>query len=546
MADKTKTTKADPNAAQETRVRQLVARYKAALVIKSHWRQLLSDAYEFGLPQRNLFFDDASKGATQGQKKIDRVFDSTAQTATIQFANRIQSDMMPPFHKFIKLQAGPMVPKQFRDEVNKRLEFINDQLFAVMSASNWDTANNETLLDLAVGTGVLFIFENMDPAMPVMYVPAPIGRIALEEGAWGDIVGVYVQHHQIKIRDIEHTWDDAEIPESLSKKLEESKEGEDPTVDLVACCTKDQKSKNWKYEVIYEAENKRLVERDYMRQPVVTPRWIKVAGEVFGRGPLIQALPDIKTLNKMIELVLRNAALHIAGVYTGVSDNVLNPNRVVIRPGAVIPVAANGGPRGPSLQELRRSGAIDFAQILKQDLVASIKKFMLDKSLPEDVGAQPRSATEIIARMRELAADIGSPFGRLVREYIVPVVQSTLQIMEKRGIVPEVKVDGLGVQVQVVSPLAQEQNLAEVEAIVQWLGILASMGEEVPAMTAKIEEIGPRLGQSLGVPSSLIRTEDERKKLQDVAGMIAKQQIQAIQAEAGGAVNASGELPLAA
>ncbi len=36
---------------------------------------------------------------------------------------------------------------------------------------------------------------------------------------------------------------------------------------------------------------------------------MKVAGEVYGRGPLIAAMPDVKTLNKTVELVLKNAAL---------------------------------------------------------------------------------------------------------------------------------------------------------------------------------------------------------------------------------------------
>ncbi len=55
---------------------------------------------------------------------------------------------------------------------------------------------------------------------------------------------------------------------------------------------------------------------------------MKVAGEIYGRGPVITALPDIKTLNKVKELVLKNASLAIAGVYTAADDGVLNPNTI--------------------------------------------------------------------------------------------------------------------------------------------------------------------------------------------------------------------------
>ena len=47
--------------------------------------------------------------------------------------------------------------------------------------------------------------------------------------------------------------------------------------------------------------------------------------EIYGRGPCLYALPDIKTLNKVIELNLKNASLSIGGVFTAVDDGVLNP-----------------------------------------------------------------------------------------------------------------------------------------------------------------------------------------------------------------------------
>ena len=39
----------------------------------------------------------------------------------------------------------------------------------------------------------------------------------------------------------------------------------------------------------------------------MVPRWQKVAGEIYGRGPLLNALSAIKTTNLTIELILENA-----------------------------------------------------------------------------------------------------------------------------------------------------------------------------------------------------------------------------------------------
>ena len=519
--------------ARET-IEHLCRRVKKAREVKGEWRDLLSDAYEYGLPQRNLFknmpaggnFQGGAHIAQQGQKKVDRVFDSTASTATIGFANRIQSDLMPPFQKWIKLSAGPMVPEGMRNQVNRTLEFINDQLFAVLSSSNFDTAINELLLDLAVGTGAMLIFEDTDPEKIVVFVPVPLANIGLEEGAWGRISMVTVEHH-VRIDVIEEMWPGA----TLSKELED-KQRDDPNaeVDLVAVTYQDKEDRmKWRYEVIYEKNKSRLYEETFEGTPWVTPRWVKVAGEVFGRGPLIFALPDIKTLNKIVELVLKNAALHIAGVYTGVNDGVLNPNTASIRPGMVIPVGSNGGTRGPSLKPLERTGSFDLAAVEWEKLVMQVKTTMLDNRLPPE-SAAVRSATEIVERVKELVRDIGAPFGRLMTELIVPMVQRILMIMARRNLITPVKVDGLAVQVTVLSPLAQVQNLADVENVVRWLSINKGLLTPQAAMLAsKEEDIGAWFGEKLGVPQKLIRSDDEREKLENMAGELAKMQTMAAQ-----------------
>ena len=34
------------------------------------------------------------------------------------------------------------------------------------------------------------------------------------------------------------------------------------------------------------------------RQPIAVPRYYRVPGEAYGRGPILMALPSIKTLNR--------------------------------------------------------------------------------------------------------------------------------------------------------------------------------------------------------------------------------------------------------
>ena len=94
-------------------------------------------------------------------------------------------------------------------------------------------------------------------------------------------------------------------------------------------------------------------------------RYGKIAGEIYGRGPLVTAaISDVKTLNKTLELVLKNASLAIAGVYTAADDGVLNPQNIKIQPGAIISVARNGGPQGASLTPLPKARTSTPARLL--------------------------------------------------------------------------------------------------------------------------------------------------------------------------------------
>jgi len=263
--------------------------------------------------------------------------------------------------------------------------------------------------------------------------------------------------------------------------------------------------------------------------PWIVARYMKVSGEVYGRGPLVTAIPDIKTLNKTLELLLKNASLSIAGVYTAADDGVLNPQAIRIAPGAIIPVARNGGPQGESLRMLPRSGDFNVSQIIINDLRMNVKKILLDDTLPPD-NMSARSATEIAERMKELAQNLGSAFGRLITETMVPLVGRILYVMDERGLIEmPLRVNGLEVKVTPVSPIAQAQNMGDIEKIMQWVQMSTALGPE-GQMAVKTGSIADYVADKLGVPAELRTTPAERQQIMEQAMQAAQM---AAQAEAG-------------
>lgn len=518
-------------------VEQILKRHQLAQTRKENFRDLYEDAYEFALPQRNLY-DGYYEGKVGGRHKMNRVFDSTAISSTQRFANRMQSGIFPPQRKWCKLEPGSDVPQERRIEVQQALDIYNEKMFAVLKQSNFDIAIGEFLLDLSVGTAVMLI-QPGDAVTPINFVPVPQYLVAFEEGANGQVDNVY-RRMRIKGESIQQQWQDAEIPAELKRKIDDKPTEE---IELIEATIYDYDRGDYCYHVIHKESKSELVYRRKKTIPWVVSRFMKVAGEIYGRGPVINALPDIKTLNKTLELLLKNASLAITGVYTAADDGVLNPQTVRIVPGAIIPVARNGGPQVESLRALPRAGDFNVSQIIINDLRMSIKKTLLDESLPPD-NMSARSATEVVERMKELAQNLGSAFGRLINETMIPIVQKTLEVMDQAGMITlPLEVNGLEVKVSPTSPLAMAQNMEEINSIMQFSQIAQAMGPE-GMLAIKSGELLDYIADKMGVPAAIRTTPMERQQMmqemQQMAAMAQQAQMQGQPPEAAAAQMAEG------
>lgn len=512
-------------------VEGVLKRYAKAKERKDVWRALYQDCYEYAIPQRNLY-DGSFEGGVQGQAKMQRVFDSTAIHATQRFANRIQSGLFPPYGRWCRLEPGTDIPLDRRVEVQAALDVYTEKMFAVLRQSNFDLAMGEFLLDLCVGTAAMIV-QRGDADMPVRFTSVPQYLVAFEEGENGNPDNCY-RVMKVKAEAIAGTWPDAKIPSRL-KMMIDTKPTED--VELVEATVFDRAEGDMVYMVIWEGEKQvPVVERRRKFSPWVVSRYMKVSGESYGRGPLITALPDIKTLNKTVELLLKNASLAIAGVYTAADDGVLNPQTVRIVPGAVIPVARNGGPNGESLRPLPRAGDFNLTQLVLNDLRMNVKKVLLDDSLPPD-NMSARSATEIAERMKELATNLGAAFGRLITETMVPIVSKTLAIMDELGMIDmPLRVNGLEVKVVPISPIAQAQAMGDIEKLINWFQLTQALGPDA-AVTSKPEAIADYVADQMGIPAIVRTTGEERAQKRE---QMAQQQMAMLAMQAAGAGGGGG------
>lgn len=515
-------------------------RYELATSRKDQWRGIYEDAYRYCLPNRNLY-DGYYEGDSPGQDKMSRVFDSTAIQSTHRFANRLQSGIFPPMRDWCRLAPGKAIPADRQVEIQRVLDDYTTKMFGVLRQSNFDMAMGEFLLELAIGTAVMLI-QPGDEVQPMRFTCIPTFTVCFEEGPFGTVDKVYRKMKK-PFNVLDQEFPDIKIPNEIAQRYQDA---ENDKITLIESTYYDKTKGIYHYQIIDESGQHELLHRELTSFPWVISRYMVASQEIMGRGVCLTALPDIKSLNRAIELTLKNASLSIGGVFTAADDGVLNPSTISILPGAIIPVARNGGPQGASLAPLPRSGDPQLSQIVANDLRMSIKKILLDEDLPPE-NMSARSATEITEKTRQLAQNLGSAFGRLINETMYPIVRRTLETMDQMGMIDlPLRVNGLEVKVVPSAPLAQAQNMAKVQEVMQFAQIAQAAG---PAgqFVLKQEAVLDYVAEQMAVPSELITTPEERVEMQKQAMQQMQQQMQMQQqqmAQQGGQGGPNPEAPL--
>ena len=500
-------------------VKEVMGREAKAQARKDEWRSIYEDCYEFALPQRNLY-NGYYEGKVAGKAKMTRVFDSTAMASTKRFANRLQSGLFPPNRHWCRLEPGSGIPEEQRPQAQEILDAYTDIMFDQLRQTSFDLAMGEFLLDLCVGTAVMMITPG-DEVTPLRFTAIPQYLVAIEEGAYGVVDNVY-RKMRIKAEAIQREFPDVNITTDLQDAIDRRGSEE---LDLFDAIIFDQETGRYHYHVIWPYKSQELVYREMQSNPFIVARFSKTAGEVYGRGPLVDAIADIKTLNKTVELVLKNASLSISGVFLAADDGVLNPQNVKIQPGAIIPVARNGGPQGASLAPLPRGGDFNTSQIVMNDLRMNIKKVLMDDTLPPDT-MSARSATEIAQRQAELATNLGSAFGRLMTEIMNPLIARILTVLDKEGLINmPLKVNGVQVKITPVSPLAEAPKMEEVNKVLNFMQIANAMGPE-GQMAINVQQAIAFIAEKMGVDQGILNSPEDMQMMMMQQQMMAQQQAQ--------------------
>ena len=478
---------------------------------EDHWQDIL----DYVMPRKA----DISFVRAKGTKRTEVLYDSTAITANNLLAASLQGTLTSPSLPWFHLKLRDKELNENRD-VQLWLEDSARRMYDTFNESNFNTEVHELYLDLcSVGTGSMFVEEgnNGFETEGIHFNTLHIAEYFIQENINGQVDTLYRKYKLTARQAIEEFGED-----NLGEKiLEASKNKPDKMFNFIHAVepTKDYERALGKantklpFHSCHVCEEDKMVVRTggYNEFPYLVPRWAKATGEIFGRSPSYNALPDIKTLNKAVEIGLKAWAKAIDPPLLVQDDGVIG--RVRMTP-AGITVVRNDG----AIKPLQIGSNWQITDMKETQLRTAIRQAYYSDQLQLQEGPQ-MTATEVQVRYELMQRLLGPTLGRFQSEFLNPLIERTFGIMLRAGaLMPEPDIiKGQQIDVEYVGPLARSQRMEESVAIERLYGLAMNVVQVDPTIMDNInhDEAIRLRATLLGVPKTILRGRDEVEELRE-------------------------------
>lgn len=489
--------------------RDILQRAKSLFTDRKPYEAYWDTAYRFMLPERAVFFN-RDQNRQDPDSIADEVFDSTAEDSAERLANLILARLTPPWQTWFRLVPGDdVLDEAQREQMRAPLQLAARRMHRALAKGNFYQEFQPMLLDRIIGGTGALARDPGDADTPVRFRCTPLSDTALAEDGHGRVVAI-AQCQRYNLRELVRAYPDG-VPALVREQHQGTADKRELTVYHLEVREVDG---TYAGATVLEKGPELLDKYTSATPRRFATRWTKIPGSAYGRGPGLRALSDVRALNKLKEMSLKQAMLAVAGPYTVLDDGVINPMTIAIEPGELIPVASNDL-NNPSIRPLEQGADFNVSMFNIEELRNSVKSvFMMDQF--GDLNRTPLSATEVMERTRIIAQDLGASIARLQHEVLVPVLQATFQALVEAGQLPEeLSLDDSALKVEFTSYLAQSQWRSDEEAMLEWAQYGASFGELDPeaGMVPDLTQMMRDLAELKGIPAKQIRNQDQVQQM---------------------------------
>ena len=254
--------------------------------------------------------------------------------------------------------------------------------------------------------------------------------------------------------------------------------------------------------------------------PILAPRWIKRAGETYGRSPAMTGLPDTNLLNEQLRTDLRARQKVVDPPLLVPDDSILG--RINASPSSLIYVRT-GMSKEDFIRPLETKANIAVSNDgMEQTRERILRAFFLDRfKLQKENVEMTRGEAEI--RKQEDLQQLSPTVGRLETELLNPLIDLTIEILQNSGRLPQTPPqlnESDFISIEYVSAIARAQKSDEANSILRAIEVLSPFASANPGILDNfdMDEIARRTQQWFGVPEILYTDRGEMAEARDARG----------------------------
>ena len=472
----------------------------------THWKEIS----DYLLPRSGRYFvTDRNKG----ERRHNNIYDSTGTRALRVLGAGLMGGATSPARPWFRLATADPDMMDFAP-VKVWLSAVQRQMLDIFQRSNTYRALHSTYEEIgAFGTGASVVMDDYDDV--IRHHVLTTGEYAIAQDYRGNVNTIY-REFQKTVSELVGEFGYLNCSQTVRNLHDRGSldawvtiiHAIEPRVDRDVRM-RDAKNMAFKscYFEIGQDGDKYLRESGYKTFPALVPRWSVTGGDIYGSSPGMEALGDIKQLQHE-QLRKAQAIDYMTKPPLQVPSSMKN-HLIDTLPGGTTYVDMAGPNNGiRSTFDVR----LDLNHLLGdiQDVRGRINQtFYTDLFLMLASAPTPNmTATEVAERHEEKLLMLGPVLERLHNELLDPLIERTFNRMIEVGLVPPPpeELQGVDLNVQYVSMLAQAQRAVATNGIDRFVGNLGAVAQYKPDVLDKFDsdKWADAYSDMLGVDPELI------------------------------------------
>ena len=497
----------------------------------AHWQELTS----YILPRNGRYF---RQDRDRGYRRHNNIYDSTGTRALRVLGAGMMSGATSPARQWFRL-ATPDPELNSYDPVKLWLDDVTKRMQRVFQKSNTYNALHQMYEELGCfGTAATILLPDYQSV--IHHYPLTCGEYCISTDAKGRVCTLYREFEMtvsqvvkefgldkcsVSVQNMYRTGNlDQWVPviHAIEPRADR---------DIKKRDAKNMPWGSWYFEVGGE-EGVFLRESGFQYFPALCPRWSVIGGDIYGNSPGMEALGDIKQLQHE-QLRKAQAIDYQTKPPLQVPAGMKNRD-VETLPGGISYYDGNSNGIKTAFEvnlnlQYLLNDIMDCRERVRGAFYADL--FLMLANIPNS----RMTATEVAERHEEKLLMLGPVLERLHNELLSPLVDITFTRMVASGAIPPAppELQGMDLNVEFVSMLAQAQRAIGTNAVDRFVGNLGAIAQMKPDILDKFDQDqwADVYADMLGVDPSLIVADKEVAVLRDARNraMAAKEQAAAMQ-----------------